>query len=99
MRLWGFGKMGLAPAPCITDLVQRGLVVLQAVRLVDHEVVPLHAAQRGRILEHQLEGGDQRLKLVQAPRGAAGVELKVPDHLRGAAASPYERTTIGAHSM
>ena len=65
-----------------SHLVQGRLVVLQAVRLVDHQVAPADVAQLLRVLEHQLKGGDEHVKLVHAPRALPREELKGADDLR-----------------
>jgi hypothetical protein len=121
--------------PCSPDLVQRRFVVLEAVRLIDHEVRPLHLPQHlqeqhrhvvqaiatgcimqarevmqsaegglpkcqpltpgGRqegtlariqktdlgVLQHQLVGCDERLKLVRAQAAVSWRELKVANDL------------------
>jgi peptidase E len=42
--------------------VQPALGVLQAVALVDHQVVPPHAAEAGRITHQQLVAGQEQLE-------------------------------------
>lgn len=64
-----------------THGVEGGLVVLEAVGLVYHEVRPVDAAQVLPVLQHQLVRGDHHLELVRAPRRVA-LELEVADYLR-----------------
>lgn len=56
-------------------------MVFEPVRLVHHEVGPLDLAQLGCILEHQLVGGDEHVKLEGPPRGVVVVELEGSRHL------------------
>ena len=75
-REYELHELHSAPHP-----VQRGLVVLQAVRLVDDQVGPLDLAQQRRVLQAQLEGGDEHVELVAARARALRVELERADDL------------------